>query len=52
MPIYNAPLSKVDAAETRRYAGLKKATFDEEKIRQAADEAALFGYAARNMAAI
>lgn len=41
MPIYNAPLPKVDAAETRRYAGLKKATFDEEKIRQAADEAAL-----------
>lgn len=41
MPIYNAPLPKVDAAETRRYAGLKSAVFDEEKIRQAADEAAL-----------
>lgn len=41
MPIYNAPLPNVDVAETRRYAGLKRAAFDEEKIRQAADEAAL-----------
>jgi len=35
MPIYNAPLKKVDHAETRRYAGLNKAKFDEEIIESA-----------------
>ena len=32
MPIYNAPLKQVDPVETRRYAGLAKAAFDEKKI--------------------
>ena len=41
MPIYNAPLTAVDTAETKRYAGLKNARFDDEKIANAADEAAL-----------
>ncbi len=41
MPIYNAPLAAVDAKETRRYAGLAKAAFDEAMIREACEEAAL-----------
>lgn len=41
MPIYNAPLAAVDAKETRRYAGLAKADFDEAVIREACEEAAL-----------
>jgi hypothetical protein len=42
LPIYNAQILKVDAAETRRYAGLKKAAnFDEKNILDACDEALL-----------
>ncbi|MBQ7515396.1 MAG: methionine synthase [Schwartzia sp.] len=41
MPIFNAPLTAVDAKETRRYAGLAKADFDETIIREACEEAAL-----------
>ncbi len=42
MPIYNAQILKVDVAETRRYAGLKKAqNFDEKNISDACDEALL-----------
>ncbi len=33
MPIFNAPILKIDAAETRRYASLKNAqNFDEKNI--------------------
>ncbi|MBQ7704979.1 MAG: methionine synthase [Selenomonadaceae bacterium] len=40
MAIYNVQILKIDAAETRRYAGLKKApTFDEKNILDACDEA-------------
>ncbi len=38
MPIYNAPLKKVDKSETRRYAGLNKAKFDESVIEAACME--------------
>ncbi|WP_196593507.1 vitamin B12 dependent-methionine synthase activation domain-containing protein [Pectinatus sottacetonis] len=38
MPIYNAPLKKVDQKETRRYAGLAIADFDENFIIDACDE--------------
>lgn len=42
MPVYNAPLLSIDAKETRRYAGLQKAaTFDEEKILTACEDARL-----------
>ncbi len=40
MPIYNAQILEIDAAETRRYAGLKNAdNFDENKIAAACEEA-------------
>ena len=42
MPIYNAQILEIDAAETRRYAGLKKAqNFGEKNIRDACEEALL-----------
>ncbi len=42
MPIYNAQILKIDAAETRRYAGLRKAKdFGEKNIREACEEALL-----------
>ena len=42
MPIYNAQILEISAAETRRYAGLKNApTFDEKNIAAACDEALL-----------
>ena len=42
MPIYNARIVEVDAAETRRYAGLRKAqNFGEQNIRDACAEALL-----------
>lgn len=42
MPIYNARLLKIDAAETRRYAGLRKAAgFDEKAILDACEDALL-----------
>ena len=40
LPIYNAQILEIDAAETRRYAGLKKAAdFGEKNIRDACAEA-------------
>lgn len=43
MPIYNAPILKIDAAEVRRYAGLYKAkNFDEKNILEACEEALIF----------
>lgn len=42
MAIYNAQILEIDAAETRRYAGLKNApTFDEKNISDACEEALL-----------
>lgn len=42
MPIYNAQIFKIDAKETRRYAGLFRAkNFDEKNIIDACDEAVL-----------
>ena len=42
MPIYNAQILKIDAAETRRYAGLRKAkNFGEKNICDACEEALL-----------
>jgi len=42
MPVYNAPLFSIDAAETRRYAGLQKAVaFDEKKILEACEDTRL-----------
>ena len=42
MPVYNAPLLSIDPKETRRYAGLQKASeFDENRIREACEEACL-----------
>ena len=42
MPIYNAQILTIDAAETRRYAGLRKAqNFGEKNIRDACEEALL-----------
>ena len=42
MPVYNAPLLRIDSQETRRYAGLMKAKdFDEAKIADACQEARL-----------
>ncbi len=41
MPIYNAPLLDIDPKETRRYAGLMTATFDEKMIVDACLEARL-----------
>lgn len=41
MPIYRPALSAVDAKETRRYAGLAKAEFDEAMIAKACEECAL-----------
>ncbi len=43
MPIYNAPILKIDEAETRRYAGLNRAEkFNEESIVEACEEALLY----------
>lgn len=43
MPIYNAPILKIDSSETRRYAGLRKAqNFDEKNISEACEEALIF----------
>ena len=43
MPMYNAPILKIDPSETRRYAGLDKAEkFKEENIIEACEEALLF----------
>ena len=40
MPMYNAKLTNIDAAETKRYAGLRKnINFDEKKIFEACEEA-------------
>ena len=41
MPIYRPALSAVNAKETRRYAGLAKAEFDEAAIAEACEECAL-----------
>ena len=42
MPVYNAQILEISAAETRRYAGLKNAkNFDEKNISAACDEALL-----------
>ena len=41
MPIYRPALPAVDAKETRRYAGLAKAEFDEAAISEACEECAL-----------
>lgn len=42
MSIYNAQILEIDAAETRRYAGLRKAqNFGEKNIREACEEALL-----------
>ena len=41
MPIYNAPLLKIDPKETRRYAGLMTAEFDEKMIADACQTALL-----------
>lgn len=42
MPIYNAQILEIDSAETRRYAGLRKAQdFGEKNIREACEEALL-----------
>ena len=41
MPIYRPALPVVDAKETRRYAGLARATFDEAAITAACEECAL-----------
>lgn len=42
MPIYNAQILEIDATETRRYAGLRKAqNFGEKNIREACEEALL-----------
>lgn len=38
MPIYNPPLKDIDLKETRRYAGLAIANFDEQKIIDACEE--------------
>lgn len=43
MPIYNAPILKIDTIETRRYAGLNRAEkFNEENIIEACEEALLY----------
>ena len=43
MPIYNAPLLKIDAEETRRYAGLRKSeNFDDETISNICEDALLY----------
>ena len=41
MPIYTPSLLSVDTKETRRYAGLAKAEFDEAAIAAACEECAL-----------
>ncbi|MFA6850567.1 MAG: vitamin B12 dependent-methionine synthase activation domain-containing protein [Selenomonadaceae bacterium] len=41
MPIYNSALKSIDTAETRRYAGLNKSSFDEKTIQEACIEAQL-----------
>ena len=42
MPVYNAPLLKIDPKETRRYAGLMRAKdFDERLIEAACQDARL-----------
>ena len=43
MPIYNAQLKKIDAKETRRYAGMRNtADFDDQMIEDICDDALLF----------
>ena len=41
MPLYRPSLSRVDAKETKRYAGLSKTDFDEAAIAEACEEALL-----------
>lgn len=41
MPIYNSPIFSIDAAETKRYAGLQKADFSQQFIEDACREAQL-----------
>lgn len=42
MPVYNAPLLEIDAEETKRYAGLRKAeNFDEKTIAEICEDALL-----------
>ncbi len=42
MPIYNAPLKKIDSAETRRYAGMRNtADFDDQMIEDICQDALL-----------
>lgn len=42
MPVYNAPLLRIDPKETRRYAGLMRAKdFDERLIEDACQDARL-----------
>ena len=43
MPIYNAPLLKIDVEETRRYAGLRKSeNFDDKTISDICEDALLY----------
>ena len=43
MGVYNAPILKIDAKETKRYAGLNRAeNFDEKKIIEACEETLIF----------
>ena len=44
MPIYNVPLLFIDKKETRRYAGLQTAEFDEQRIDAACQEAQLLAH--------
>ena len=44
MPIYNVPLLSIDTKETRRYAGLQTAAFDEHQIEAACEEARLLAH--------
>lgn len=39
MPIYNSPIFSIDAAETKRYAGLQRADFNQQLIEDACREA-------------
>ena len=42
MPVYNAPLKAVDPVETKRYAGLNKAEFNQDRINDACREIQVF----------
>ena len=42
MPVYNAPLKAVDPVETKRYAGLNKAEFNQDRIHAACREIQVF----------